>query len=198
MTRKMVLATNNQGKAHELNAMLAGLGVEVVTQGELGVAAVEETGRSFAENAVLKARHAAGATGLPAVADDSGLEVDALQGAPGVYSARYAGPKASDADNLLKLLDELKGVPTEQRGARFRCAIAYLASRDATPQVFEAAWEGRILEAPRGHNGFGYDPVFWVPEQGCSSAELAPEVKNALSHRGRAFARLAEYLKGAN
>ena len=193
----MVLATNNQGKARELNAMLAGLGVEVVAQGELGVAAVEETGKSFAENAVLKARHAAAATGLAAVADDSGLEVDALQGAPGVYSARYAGPQASDTDNLMKLLSDLKGVPTEKRGARFRCAIAYLPSRDAAPQVFEAAWEGHILEAPCGHNGFGYDPVFWVPEKGCSSAELPPEVKNALSHRGRAFALFAAHLRKA-
>ena len=195
--KRMVLATHNPGKARELNAMLAGLGVEVVAQGELGVAAVEETGKSFAENAVLKARHAVEATGLPTVADDSGLEVDALRGAPGVYSARYAGPKAGDADNLLKLLDELKGVPAEQRGARFRCAIAYLPSRDAAPVVFEAAWEGRILEAPRGHNGFGYDPVFWVPEKGCSSAELPPEVKNALSHRGRAFALFAAHLRKA-
>lgn len=196
MTRKMVLATNNPGKARELNAMLAGLGMEVVTQGELGVAAVEETGRSFAENAMLKARHAAVATGLPAVADDSGLEVDALQGAPGVYSARYAGPQANDADNLKKLLRELEGVPADRRGARFRCAIAYLASRDAAPQVFEAAWEGRILEAPRGHNGFGYDPVFWVPDKACSSAELPPAVKNALSHRARAFALFTTSLKG--
>jgi XTP/dITP diphosphohydrolase len=192
--KRMILATNNQGKARELNVMLAGLGVEVVAQGELGIAAVAETGKSFAENAVRKARHAVEATGLPAVADDSGLEVDALQGAPGIYSARYAGPQANDRDNLEKLLKELKGLPEEKRGARFRCAIAYLPSRDAAPLVFEAAWEGRILDAPRGHNGFGYDPVFWVPEKGCSSAELPPEVKNALSHRGRAFALFAAYL----
>ena len=195
MTRKMVLATNNQGKARELNAMLAGLDLEIVSQGALGVTAVEETGKSFAENAVLKARHAAEATGLPAVADDSGLEVDALKGAPGIYSSRYAGPKASDTDNLMKLLGELRGVPENRRGARFRCAIAFLPSPDAEPEVFEAAWEGRILDAPRGSNGFGYDPVFWVPEKGCASAELPPEEKNRLSHRGRALALFAAHLR---
>jgi XTP/dITP diphosphohydrolase len=191
----MVLATNNQGKARELNAMLAGLDVEFVAQGSLGVAAVEETGKSFAENAVLKARHAAATTGLPAVADDSGLEVDALGGAPGIYSARYAGPGARDMDNLLKLLAELRGLPEVKRSARFRCAIAYLKAPGVEPQVFEAAWEGRILDAPRGSNGFGYDPVFWVPEKDCASAELPPAEKNRLSHRGRAFAQLAAHLR---
>ena len=194
--KKMVLATLNAGKARELNAMLADLGVEIVSQGALGIPAVDETGGSFAENAVLKARHAARASGLPAVADDSGLEVDALGGAPGIYSARYAGPKASDEDNLEKLLKDLKGLSEEKRGARFRCAIAYLPSADAAPKLFEAAWEGRILDAPRGSNGFGYDPVFFVPEKGRASAELPPEVKNKLSHRGKAFALLADYLKG--
>jgi XTP/dITP diphosphohydrolase len=191
----MVLATNNQGKARELNAMLAGLDVEFVAQGSLGVAAVEETGKSFAENALLKARYAAAATGLPAVADDSGLEVDALGGAPGIFSARYAGPGASDMDNLLKLLAELRGLPETGRGARFRCAIAYIKAPGVEPRVFEAAWEGRILDAPRGSNGFGYDPVFWVPEKGCASAELSPAEKNLLSHRGRAFAQLAAHLR---
>ena len=194
--RKMVLATLNPGKARELSAMLSTLGIEIVDQGSLGVPAVEETGRSFAENAVLKARYAAGASGLPAIADDSGLEVDALQGAPGIHSARYAGPQASDPDNLHKLLQELAGVPEGKRGARFRCAIAYFASPQADPKVFESAWEGRILASPRGHNGFGYDPVFFVPEKGCTSAELPPEVKNTLSHRGQAFALLAAYLHG--
>lgn len=196
MTRKMVLATNNVGKARELNAMLADLDVEITAQGALGIPAVKETGRSFAENAVLKARHAAEASGLPAIADDSGLEVDALQGAPGIHSARYAGPQASDRDNLDKLLQELASVTEDRRAARFRCAIAYLASPQAAPKVFESAWEGRILGSPRGHNGFGYDPVFFVPEKGCTSAELPPEVKNKLSHRGKAFALLAAYLQG--
>jgi len=191
---KMVLATLNTGKARELSAMLAGFGIEVVDQGSLGIAAVEETGKSFAENAVLKARHAAAASGLTAVADDSGLEVDALHGAPGIHSARYAGPRASDQDNLQKLLAKMQGIPEAKRGAHFRCVIAYLPTPDAKPQVFEAAWEGRILDAPRGHNGFGYDPVFYVPEQACASAELSAAVKNRLSHRGRAFALLAEYL----
>lgn len=193
--RKIVLATLNAGKARELSAMVAGLGFEIVDQGSLGIPAVEETGRSFVENAMLKARHAAEASGLLAIADDSGLEVDALGGAPGIHSARYAGPQASDRDNLEKLLRELKGLPEGKRGARFRCAIAYLVAPQAEPKVFEAVWEGCILESPRGVNGFGYDPVFFVPEKGCASAELPPEVKNKLSHRGQAFARLASYLK---
>lgn len=193
--RKIVLATLNAGKARELSAMVAGLSFEIVDQGSLGIPAVEETGRSFVENAMLKARHAAEASGLRAIADDSGLEVDALGGAPGIHSARYAGPQASDRDNLEKLLRELKGLPEGKRGARFRCAIAYLVSPQAEPKVFEAVWEGRILESPRGANGFGYDPVFFVPEKGCASAELPPEVKNKLSHRGQAFVRLASYLK---
>lgn len=193
--KKVVLATNNTGKAWELNAMLAELGLEVLAQSAFGVDEVEETGKSFAENAVLKARNAAAQTGLPALADDSGLEVDALDGAPGLFSARYAGPKASDSDNLNKLLLALHGVPESRRGARFRCALAWLPAPEAEPRVFEAAWEGRILEAPRGTNGFGYDPVFLVPEKQCSSAELPPAEKNRLSHRGQALAKFIAHLK---
>ena len=192
--RKVVLATNNAGKARELNAMLAELGLEVVAQSSLGVQEAEETGRTFAENAALKAKNAASQSGLPALADDSGLEVDALGGAPGLYSARYAGPKASDADNLKKLLAAMKGVPEAKRSARFRCAIAWLPSPEGEPRIFEAAWEGRILEAPRGSNGFGYDPVFFVPEKNCASAELPPAEKNHLSHRGQALAKLIAHL----
>lgn len=194
MTR-VVLATNNVGKARELGAMLAQLGLEVLAQSAFGVKEVAETGKTFAENAALKARNAATQTGLPALADDSGLEVDALGGAPGLYSARYAGPKASDADNLQKLLAALEGVPESKRGARFRCAIAWLPTPDAEPRTFEAAWEGRILESPRGNNGFGYDPVFYVPEKGCASAELPPAEKNRLSHRGQALAKFIAHLK---
>jgi XTP/dITP diphosphohydrolase len=194
----VVLATNNAGKVRELNAMLAGSGLEIVAQSALKVAEIEETGLSFTENALLKARNAAAQTGLSAIADDSGLEVDALDGEPGIHSARYAGVGAGDAANLQKLLQTLQGVPPEQRGARFRCVIVYLRSaQDPAPLVCEGVWQGRILEAPRGSNGFGYDPVFLVPERGCSSAELPPEVKNRLSHRGQALAKLTAALKTA-
>ena len=192
---RVVLATNNTGKARELNAMLAELGLEVVAQSALGVSEAEETGSTFAENAVLKARNAAVQTGLPALADESGLEVDALGGAPGLYSARYAGPKANDTDNLNKLLTEMQGLPEAKRSARFRCALAWLPEPDALPMLFEAAWEGRILESPRGKNGFGYDPVFFVPAENCSSAELPPAEKNRLSHRGQALAKFIAHLK---
>ena len=195
---RVVLATNNAGKVRELNAMLAGSGLEIVAQSALKVAEIEETGLSFTENALLKARNAAAQTGLSAIADDSGLEVDALDGEPGIHSARYAGVGAGDAANLQKLLQTLQGVPPEQRGARFRCVIVYLRSaQDPAPLVCEGVWQGRILEAPRGSNGFGYDPVFLVPERGCSSAELPPEVKNRLSHRGQALAKLTAALKTA-
>lgn len=192
---KVVLATGNQGKLQELQALLAGKGLEIVPQTELRVPEAEETGASFRENALLKAWNAARHTGLPAIADDSGLEVDALHGAPGIYSARYAGPDATDADNLQKLLKELDGVPAAKRRARFRCAIAYLRKvDDPAPLVCEGVWEGSILEAPRGTNGFGYDPVFLVPGKSLSSAELPPEEKNRLSHRGQALAKLAAAL----
>ncbi len=194
--RKVVLATNNPGKARELGAMLAGLAIEILPQSALKVPEAEETGLSFIENALLKARNAASHTGLPAIADDSGLEVDALDGAPGIHSARYAGPKASDQDNLEKLLKALQDVPDLGRTARFRCVIVYLKhALDPAPLVAEGVWEGSILRAPKGSNGFGYDPVFWVPEKGCASAELPPEVKNALSHRGQALARLLAYFR---
>ena len=194
--RKVVLATNNAGKAREMSALLAGLDMEIVAQSALGVPEAEETGLSFIENAILKARNASAHAKLPAIADDSGLEVDALEGAPGIHSARYAGPKANDQANLEKLLEAMQDVPDIGRSARFRCVIVYLKhAKDPAPLVTEGVWEGSILRAPVGSNGFGYDPVFWVPEKGCASAELPPDVKNQLSHRGQALARLAAHFR---
>ncbi len=191
----IVLASSNPGKVREINQLLAGLDIRVRPQSDFGVQDAEETGLTFVENAILKARNAASHTGLPAIADDSGLEVDALHGAPGIYSARYAGPGASDEDNLQKLLAELGDLPEAQRTARFQCLMVYLRhAADPTPLICQGTWEGRILSAPRGENGFGYDPVFYVPTHDCASAELAPEVKNALSHRGQALRKLVAAL----
>jgi len=196
MNRRIVLASNNAGKVREFNQLLAGTELEVVPQSEFAVEEIEETGLTFVENAILKARNAAAHTGLAAIADDSGLEVDALQGAPGIYSARYAGAGASDRQNLEKLLADIRDVPDTQRTARFQCLMVYLRhASDPTPRIFQGTWEGRILHAPQGENGFGYDPVFFVPEQQCSSAELAPEVKNRLSHRGQAVRQLVAALR---
>ncbi len=193
---KVVLATGNAGKVRELAAMLQGLNIEILPQTALQVREVEETGLTFIENALLKARNAAEQTGLPAIADDSGLEVDALQGAPGIHSARYAGPQASDQQNLEKLLTAMHDLPDLARSARFRCVIVYLKhAKDPAPLVAEGVWEGSILRTPKGTNGFGYDPVFWVAEKGCTSAELPPEVKNRLSHRGQALARLIAHFR---
>lgn len=188
---KVVLASSNKGKLREINHIIAGLGMEALPQSDFGVPDADETGLSFVENALLKARHAARLTGLPAIADDSGLEVDALNGAPGIYSARYAGVGASDADNVQKLLSALTDVPEAGRTARYQCLLVFMAhAEDPTPLICQGSWEGRILFAPQGENGFGYDPVFWVPSEQCSAAELPPEVKNRLSHRGQALNRL--------
>jgi XTP/dITP diphosphohydrolase len=194
---RLVIATGNRGKLDEFARLLAPLGVDCVAQGELGVEDAEETGLTFLENALLKARHAARATGLPALADDSGLCVDALGGAPGLYSARYAGEPADPQANIRKLLDALAGVPAPRRGARFHASIALLRhSDDPEPVIAEGRWSGTILEAPRGAGGFGYDPVFLDPASGLSAAELEPDAKARVSHRGRAvdalLARLAE------
>ncbi|HWP95191.1 MAG TPA: RdgB/HAM1 family non-canonical purine NTP pyrophosphatase [Gammaproteobacteria bacterium] len=195
MSRRIVLASDNRGKLAELSALLVPHGWELVPQSALGVAAIEETGTTFLDNALAKARHAARMTGLAALADDSGLEVDALGGAPGVRSARYAGEGARDADNVARLLDALRGLPPAQRGARFRCVLVFLRhADDPQPLVCEGVWAGRIAEEPRGMNGFGYDPVFFLPQHGCTAAELAPQVKNRLSHRGQALAALLEKL----
>jgi len=193
----IVLASNNAGKVREINQLLEGTGIRVVPQGDFGVPEAEETGLTFVENAILKARNAAQHSGLPAIADDSGIEVDALHGAPGIHSARYAGPGSSDEDNVGKLLHALESVPEAERGARFQCVLVYLRhASDPTPLICQGTWEGRILEAPRGENGFGYDPVFYVPTHGCSAAELHPAIKNKLSHRGQALRRLRQRLEG--
>ena len=193
MNAIIVLASSNVGKVREFNQLFADLHREVIPQSRFQVPDVEETGLTFVENAILKARNAAQHTQLPALADDSGLEVDALNGAPGIYSARYAGPGASDATNLEKLLDMLKGVPEEKRTARFQCVLVYMRhALDPTPLICQGTWEGRILTEARGASGFGYDPVFFVPTHGVSAAELSPEVKNTLSHRGQALRKLLD------
>ena len=189
--KQIVLATGNLGKVREINELLADHDIEVIPQSAFGVPEAEETGLSFVENALIKARNAALHTGLPAIADDSGLEVDALQGAPGIYSSRYAGAGASDRDNLEKLLAELADLAVEQRSARFQCVMVYMRHHlDPTPLICQGTWEGHVLFAARGSNGFGYDPVFYVPSHDCSSAELPPEIKNRLSHRGQALRKL--------
>ena len=194
--KAIVLASSNPGKVREINQLLAGLSLQVQPQAEYGVADIEETGLTFVENALLKARNAAQHTGLPAIADDSGIEVDALYGAPGIYSARFAGEGASDQANLEKLLDELREVPEARRTARFQCLMVYLRhANDPTPLICQGTWEGRILFEPRGDNGFGYDPVFYVPTHDCSSAELPADVKNSLSHRGQALKQLVAGLE---
>ena len=191
----LVLASGNSGKLAELRQLLEGGRHALRPQSELGVADVEETGLTFVENALLKARHAARETGLQALADDSGLCVDALGGAPGLYSARYAGVHGDAAGNIERLLRELEGVPDARRTARFHCVLVVLRhAEDPRPLVAEGSWSGRILRAPRGAGGFGYDPVFLDPENACSAAELDPAIKNAISHRGRALAALQQRL----
>jgi len=193
--RRLVVATANPGKLREFRSLLAGLPFELTSLAELSLPSPEETGGSFLENALLKARHAAASSGCAAMADDSGLEVDALGAAPGIYSARYAGADADDRANNAKLMHELAGVPHKLRQARYRCALVFVeAAQDAAPLVAEAAWEGLILDAPRGTGGFGYDPYFWLPNLSKSAAELDPEEKNRLSHRGKAMRALREQL----
>lgn len=189
--QKIVLASGNQGKLAELQAMLQPLALEVVAQNELRVPEAEETGVTFIENALIKARNAAEHTGLPAISDDSGLAVDVLDGAPGVRSARYSGADANDLANNRKLLQALAGVPDEQRGAQFHCTVVYLRhAQDPAPLICHGVWPGYILRDARGQAGFGYDPLFWVPEEQASSAELSKARKNRISHRGRAMRAL--------
>ena len=190
---EIVLASGNKGKLREFSAMFAthfaDQHITLIPQTELGVSDADETGLSFVENAIIKARHACAVTGKPALADDSGIEVDALDGAPGIYSARYSG--AGDQANNVKLLAALANTPDDQRTARFQCVLVYMRhENDPTPQVFQGSWEGRILTAPSGTEGFGYDPVFFVPSEGVSAAELSKERKNELSHRGQAIQQL--------
>ena len=195
MTRQLVLASDNQGKLKELTALLSDRGFSVVGQGDLDVTPAEETGETFIENAILKARNAARQTGHPAIADDSGIEVDALKGAPGVYSARFAGDNATDSDNVAKLLSQLTDVQSEDRKARFRCLMVYLRrADDPAPLICEGTWSGKVTLTPSGENGFGYDPVFWVPDEGCTAAELNPARKNVLSHRAQALKQLVAEL----
>ena len=190
-----MLATANAGKLREFRSLLAGLPLRIEPQSAFGVEPAEETGASFLENALLKARHAARTTGAAVIADDSGLEVDALGGAPGVCSARFAGPGSDDAANNSKLMGELTGVGADQRHARYRCVLVYLPAAEAGPPLIaEGVWEGMILDTPRGARGFGYDPYFWLPDLGRSAAELTAEDKNRLSHRGTALRALRTQL----
>ena len=194
--KRIVLATSNPGKVRELKALLTDLPIEILPQSEFNVPEVEETGLSFVENAILKARNAACHSHLPALADDSGLVVDVLDGAPGIYSARYAGADASDRDNIRKLLPTLQDTPDSERGARFYCLVVYLHhALDPMPLICEGVWEGVIVHEPRGTGGFGYDPVFLVPAEDKTAAELDPAVKNRLSHRGQSLNRLLAVLK---
>jgi XTP/dITP diphosphohydrolase len=200
--RPLIVATGNPGKLQEFRALLADMPFDLRSLGEMGIAAPEENGASFLENALLKARHAAAAAalhgapaGCAAIADDSGLEVDALAGAPGIFSARFAGAGADDASNNAKLLGALAGIPAEKRRARYRCALVFVAgAEDAAPVIAEGTWEGWILEAPRGSGGFGYDPYFWLPDLGLTAAQLDPKEKNRLSHRGMAMRDLRRQL----
>jgi len=193
MTQKIILASGNAGKLREFQQLLSGCGFEIVPQSEFNIANAEETGTTFVENAIIKARHACEQTGLPAIADDSGIEVDALNGRPGVYSARYAGENATDEKNNQKLLTELKNAPTEKRTARYHAVLAYMRhAADPTPILCHGTWEGIILTEPRGQSGFGYDPLFFVPSHNCASAELDKAEKNRISHRGKAMQELLQ------
>lgn len=190
---KIVLASGNKGKLREFAQLFNPMNIDVVPQSDFNVPEAEETGLTFVENAIIKARNAAEHTGLPAIADDSGIEVDYLLGAPGIYSARYAGTDASDLDNLNALLAALEGVPEQERAARYQCLLVMMRhSKDPTPLICQADWQGQILTSPVGEGGFGYDPIFWVSETKCSAAELTAEQKHAISHRGKAIRQFTE------
>jgi len=195
MSRRIVLATGNAGKLKEIRDIFSGVDVDIVAQSEFDTPEAIEDGLSFVENAILKARNAAAHTGLPALSDDSGIEVDALNGEPGIHSARYAG---NDESNIQRLLRELDGVPEDRRTARFQCVMVYLRhANDPVPVITQGVWEGKILEAVQGEGGFGYDPVFYVPERGCSAAELSADDKNSLSHRGKALRQMLNHLSSS-
>jgi len=196
MKKKWVLATGNQGKVKEMSELLNSFSIEVLPQSQFNVPDVPETGTTFVENAIIKARHAAKLTGLPAIADDSGLEVDFLNGEPGIYSSRFAGENATDQDNIDKLLNKLEGIMPEQRKARFQCVLVYMRhALDPTPIICQGTWEGSITENQDGTNGFGYDPIFWVESEQSTSAQLNKQRKSELSHRGKALAQLVTLLK---
>ena len=198
MSKKIVLASGNAGKVRELNRLLGNYGIDVVPQTEFDVPEAIEDGLSFVENAIIKARNAAKHSGLPAISDDSGIEVDALNHAPGIYSARYSGEDANDRKNNEKMLQELQGVPEAERTARYQCVMVYMRDADdPTPVIGQGSFEGRILNAPRGEGGFGYDPLFWLDSYQCTAAELSLEEKNRISHRAIASRALIEQLKNA-
>ncbi|REC95117.1 RdgB/HAM1 family non-canonical purine NTP pyrophosphatase [Kushneria indalinina] len=195
-TRSLVVASNNAGKLREFRELLEPLAWEITSQADHGISAAEETGLTFVENALLKARAACLGSGLPALADDSGLAVTALGGAPGIYSARYSGAQGDDQANNDRLLEALAEVPEGQRGAQYHCVLVYMRHpEDPVPIIVQGSWPGEILSLPRGEGGFGYDPLFWVPDQGLSVAELSPDLKNRISHRGRALTALLEQLE---
>jgi len=194
-SNQIVLASGNAGKLREIAQLLEGLNLEILPQSEFNVPEIEETGLTFVDNAILKARNAAHYTGLPAIADDSGIAVDVLRGRPGIYSARFAGVGASDEENLEKLIRMVKPFPDEERTARFICSMVYIRhEEDHVPVIAEGVWEGQIITESRGGNGFGYDPIFYISSHQCTSAELLPEIKNKLSHRGQALRKLLEQL----
>ena len=198
MKTQIVLASGNKGKVKELSDMLSKLNMEVVPQSAFDVTEAEETGTTFVENAIIKARSAAQQTGLPAIADDSGIEVDFLNGRPGVWSARYAGADAGDSDNVAKLLEEMTDADETQRTARFHCVLVYMKhANDPTPLICHGSWEGTITTSAHGDGGFGYDPVFHVSQHNCTAAELTKEQKNQLSHRGKALRQLLQQLSAA-
>ena len=196
MNKKIVLATGNTGKVNEISGILSDLGIEVLPQSQFDVAEVAETGSTFIENAIIKARHAAKQSGLSAIADDSGLAVYALGGEPGIFSARYSGDQATDKTNITKLLKVMADIPMGKRQAKFLCVLVYMRhADDPTPIICQGEWNGEIMTKQQGENGFGYDPIFWVKEQNCSSAQLSPEQKNMLSHRGKALKLLFAQLQ---
>lgn len=188
---RIVLATKNPGKAQEFNALLQGSDITIIPQSDFDIQEIPENGLTYVENAITKARHVANISKLPVIADDSGLEVAALNNAPGIYSARFAGPNAIATQNIDKLLRELKAVPDAKRNARFQCVMVYMQNaNDATPIICQGTWHGKILQTPEGTNGFGYDPVFFVPTHNCSAANLPLAVKNKISHRGQALLKM--------
>lgn len=194
MFNKLVLATSNQGKLREIQLTLSGVVSEIISQQELGVTDIPETGLTFIENAILKARNACKNTNLPAIADDSGLIIDAINGEPGLYSARYAGKNCDFKDNINKVLTKLENVGFDLRTAKFYCVMVFLKhEKDPTPKIFDGTWEGKILFSPQGDKGFGYDPIFYVPEYNCSAGELSPAIKNKISHRGQALNKMVNY-----
>lgn len=195
LPKKVVMASGNAGKISEIARLLEGLAIDVISQSELGVSDADETGETFAENSLIKARHACCATGLAAIADDSGLVVDALDGRPGVYSARYAGPNATDDENIDRLLGELSDVSDDARGAAFCCVATFVMPGEQSAVVSEGVWRGTLLKARRGDGGFGYDPIFLDPASGLSAAQLTPQQKNARSHRGQALRGLVMQLQ---